>query len=159
MKTINKIMVAYDGSDHAIQALKYGCVLAKSLEIEMIIAHVIHQRDVEAVRMVEQRTIGSLTVDDFIEGRKTDRALEMEKIVQEASCGNLSVKIVFGVGIPFRELIQLLEKEAADLLVMGSKGRGNLAGILLGSTAEKMFRHCPIPLLSIRPEDFNRARG
>ena len=47
MKTVNKIMVAYDGSDHAIQELKYGCSLASSLQSELIIALVIHRRDVE----------------------------------------------------------------------------------------------------------------
>ena len=82
MKTVNKIMVAYDGSDHAIQELKYGCSLASSLQSELIIAIVIHRRDVKAVRVVEQKT-GSLTVDEYIEGRKTDRTQEMEKTSHE----------------------------------------------------------------------------
>jgi len=155
MQNIHKIMVAFDGSEHAIEALRYGCRLAKSLETELIIANVIHQRDVNAVRTVEQKT-GRLTVDDYVEGWKDGRAQEMEKIVQEASCGPLPIKKIFSVGVPFRELIKLLKEASADLLIMGSKGRGNLAGILFGSTAEKMFRHCPIPLLSIRPEDFSR---
>jgi len=155
MENIHKIMVAFDGSEHAIEALKYGCRLAKSLETELIVANIIHQRDVNAVRMVEQKTL-RLTVDEYIEGWKNSRAQDMEKIIQEMSCGSISVKKVFSVGVPFRELIQLLKDVSADLLIMGSKGRGNLTGILFGSTAEKMFRHCPVPLLSIRPEDFSR---
>jgi len=71
----------------------------------------------------------------------------------KTSCTNITHRVVIRTGIPFIELITAAEEEQVDIVIMGAKGRSDLAGILFGSTAEKMFRHCPVPLLSIRERD------
>ena len=74
----------------------------------------------------------------------------MEKLIEELGCAQLPIKKVFRVGVPFQELIRAIEDEGADLMVMGKKGRSDIADVLFGSNAEKVFRRCPIPLLSVR---------
>ena len=82
--------------------------------------------------------------------RQEDRYREIRELIQDAACAHLPIKVLVGTGIPFKELIMIANDEGVDLVVMGAKGRTNLADVLFGSTAEKMFRHCPVPLLSIR---------
>ena len=74
----------------------------------------------------------------------------MDKLIDEIGCGDLKIHKIFRIGVPFQELISAIEDEGADLMVMGQKGRSDLAGVIFGSNAEKVFRRCPIPLLSVR---------
>ena len=78
--------------------------------------------------------------------------------MQKTSCTNITLRVVIRTGIPFIELINAAEEEQVDIVIMGAKGRSDLAGILFGSTAEKMFRRCPVPLLSLRERD-HQTRG
>lgn len=156
MKVYKKIMVACDLSKYSFQAIKHAAELAESLQTELIIVNVLNQRDY----MVVNETIAKISAirDDFymspeeyFEGVEEDRRVEIKELVEAVGCEHLEVKIIFRTGVPFEELVAAVKKEDVDMLVMGTKGRSNLAIVLFGSTAEKMFRHCPVPLLSVRP--------
>jgi nucleotide-binding universal stress UspA family protein len=154
MKTIQKIMVAYDFSDYSKAALEFAVELADELKSNLMIVTVINQREVDALRRAEMEGSG-VSVDQFIRDNKKDRMNRINDILEELSTKQLSIEIKIKIGVPFRELIQAVKDSGVDLVVMGRKGRSNLAGILFGTTAEKMFRHCPAPLLSLR-EDMQR---
>ena len=149
MPMFKKIMVAYDLSEYSVEALKYAASLADSMNAELIIVNVINKRDVDAVQRVEAE-FPQVTVQGFIESQKNYRIDHMDKVIKEGSFTHLNHRKVFLIGVPFIELVQAIKDEGADLMVMGTKGRSNLAGVLFGTTAEKLFRRCPVPLLSLR---------
>jgi len=149
MKKISKIMVAYDFSKYSKDSLEYAVELAENLKADIIITNVINEKDVNSIRMAAMYS-GAISEDEFIKDKTESRLKRIDELIEKISHGRLSIKKLFKVGIPFRELIQAVKDEKVDLVVMGPKGRSNLEDILFGSTAEKMFRHCPVPLLSIR---------
>ncbi|MFC1516276.1 universal stress protein [Thermodesulfobacteriota bacterium] len=157
MKKFSKIMAGCDFSEYSKETLEYAASLAEQCQAELIIANIINQRDVDTILKVADKTFDRTVeknienlADDYVKGEIEKRTRQIEKLLEEISCTHLSVKKIVRVGVPFQDLIRATEEEQADIVVIGPKGRGNLAGILFGSNAEKLFRHCPVPLLSVR---------
>ena len=59
-------------------------------------------------------------------------------------------KTLLKKGVAFYEIIKTVKEESVDLVVMGTHGRTGLDHILFGSTAEKVVRKSPCPVLTIR---------
>ena len=149
MKKVNKILVACDLSNYSVQAVEYAADMAESVDAELVIVNVINQRDLEMVEKVSQQT-DKITVSNYIRETRENRSEEIAKVLAASNRDPARYRTVFRTGVPFREILAAIEEEKADLLVMGTKGRTDLEDVLFGTTAQKMFRRCPIPLLSIR---------
>lgn len=152
MSKTHKIMVALDFSQFSKNITDCAGRLAEDLGAELIFVNVINQRDVDMVKKVTAYT-DKLSVKGYVKDLKELRTAEMQNILQETNCTQIPNRFIIKIGVPFLALIETAKAEKADMVVMGTKGRSNIAGMLLGSQAEKMFRHCPVPLLSIRETD------
>lgn len=154
---IKKILAAIDLSVYSTETLRVAGEMADKLNVPLLVANVIHKRDLDIFEKLSEKSTYSL--GEFLEHRETDRAERIKKMIKETGCSHLSITILSRIGVPFQELIKIVDEEGVDLVVMGPKGRSDLEGVLFGSNAEKMFRHCPVPLLSVRRRSTNERFG
>ena len=66
--------------------------------------------------------------------------------------GFSSSQIRLGLGVPYREILDLARRNEADLIVLGASEGGALRQALLGSTADRVIRKASCPVLVLRPE-------
>jgi nucleotide-binding universal stress UspA family protein len=155
MSKTKKIMVAVDFSEYSSKIVDHAGQLAEDLGAELIFVNVINQRDIDMVKQVTLYT-DKISVKDYINGLTDDRNEKMQQLLKETNCNRVPNRFLIKKGVPFMKLVETAKEEKADMVIMGTKGRGNISGILFGSQAEKMFRHCPVPLLSIREKAHER---
>ena len=55
-------------------------------------------------------------------------------------------------GVPYEEIIKFAETEKSDMIVIGTYGRSGLERFIFGSTAERVVRKAPCPVLTVRPK-------
>ena len=156
MKNIRKIMVGCDLSDYSVETLAYAATLTEKCKAEMIIVNVINKKEIDTILKVAEEQFDrhiekyvEKSAEDYARRVKEERTLLMDKLIDEIGCPHLSIRKLFKVGVPFQELINAIKEEGADLMVMGQKGHSDLSDVLFGSNAEKVFRRCPVPLLSV----------
>jgi len=160
MAEINKVMACVDFSDYSKMTIEKALEVVKGLPAEIVLLNVINNRDIDAIRVVSPYFPGSFTVESFIEKAITERRQKIREMVEQYFPDDKHrMRILIHVGIPYEAILKAIDEEKVDLVVLARKGRSNLIGTLHGSNAEKVFRHSPVPVLSVRSrESFSRKR-
>lgn len=139
-----KILLATDGSRGAEVAEAYACALAASWGATLAVLRVLElSPGLNPKYPVTQLYLNELMKQATrelaeVKGRATDRGIAVETRIT--------------TGIPSEEVLAAAEAEDADLVVVGTRGKTGLAHVLLGSTAERVIRRAPCPVLAVRAE-------
>ena len=137
----DRILVAVDHSewsDRAVRAARDLAVLSKG---EVWVLH-LREREMGA-------KTGVLRIDGTIEDANVQVAASVDLLTQAGVKAHGEVRnTIFGYAA--REIVNDAIEVDADIIVMGSRGRGDIAGLLLGSTAHKVIHLSDRPVLVVR---------
>jgi nucleotide-binding universal stress UspA family protein len=156
MQKIKRVLVCIDFSDYSDQTLENALGIAPS-EAQIYLLNVINSRDIAAVRSVSAYYPDDSVVEQYVLRNTERREKNLKKIVADVGGNPDRFDLMVKTGVPFEQILETVEKEKIDLVVMGSKGRSNLEKTLFGSNAEKVFRHSPVPVLSVRERPGGRS--
>lgn len=151
MKELQKILACIDLSEYSKVTMEYAVGLTKSLQTDLTVLNVINIRDVEAVRTVTIHFPHEIDIERYVQRIREDRIHQLQAMIdKDFSTDKKRIHTVIKTGVPFKTIMDTIEKENFDLVVIGNKGRGNIVGTLFGSNAEKILRHSTVPVLSVR---------
>lgn len=138
------VLVAHDGSAHADEALRAGVQHAEALGWPVTVARA---WTITTAPRPESATAGYVPpLTDF----EAATLAELERDVAAVRRAHPDVIITATTvhGNPVERLLEASDR--ADLIVVGSRGRGGFRGLLLGSTSEQVVRHARCPVLVTR---------
>lgn len=142
---IKKILVPIDFSDYSKGALKYAVNFSKSFNAEMTLIYV-----VEPVIYPPDFSMGQIAIPS-VNTEWDERAKhELDKLAREEIPSGVTVKTLIKTGKPFIEIIETAGELNIDLIIISTHGRTGVEHILFGSTAEKVVRKAPCPVLTLR---------
>lgn len=151
MKVIKKILVCVDLSDYSKETLEYASSFRTSFDAEILLLNVINIRDIEALKRANYYYPEKFDINGYTAKTREDRKAKMQGMVSGYTPTELEkVRIEIVEGVPFEEILKCIDVERVDLVIMGNKGRSNLASTLFGSTAEKVFKYANVPVVSVR---------
>ena len=137
-----RILLAVDGSEHALHAARVAAELARAMRSDQLRIVVCFEG------------IPSYLGEPNLQNAIDQRVLASNEILQQAvdALGDVSVEVHTELieGDPAEAIIEVARTRESNVIVMGSRGLGRLAGLVLGSTSQKVVSHAPCPVLIVR---------
>jgi universal stress protein A len=138
-----KILVAIDFSDPSRKALQFAVSMAELYGASLSLIHV-----VEPASFVND--MSNVVLAKSNKEVAADAKLHLIKLAEAEVPSSIPVTSEVLVGKPFNEIARLATKLKTDLVVIATHGYTGLKHVMLGSTAERVVRHAPCPVLVVR---------
>lgn len=143
-----KILVPVDFSDCSHKATHYALAFAQQFQAKLVLLHVVEPMVVPEnilMAMPELPEAGG----NWVQEAKT----RLDQIASEDIPETVPVETHVQVGRPFHEITEAAREHSVDLIVIATHGYTGLKHVLMGSTAERVVRHAPCPVLIVREKE------
>lgn len=142
---LQRILVPIDFSEFSKNALKYAIPFAKQFRASVDLLYVVEPAIYPADFSFGQ--VGFPNVEEELRKRGTE---ELETLMKKEIGRRLPARFSVRTGKPFYEINQYAKEEDVDLIIIATHGHSGVEHILFGSTAEKVVRKAPCPVLVVR---------
>jgi nucleotide-binding universal stress UspA family protein len=142
---LRRILVPLDFSDCSLHALDYALALAELFAAKLILLHVVEPA-VYAENYLFAAPAMNETDQKLVEGGRERLAELSRKRIDHRADAETLVRM----GHAHSEIPDTAKAVGADMIVLGTHGYTGLKHVLLGSTAERVVRHAPCPVLTVR---------
>lgn len=147
-----RTVVAVDWSEQSFHAVKVVCRLFTHEELTLI--HAVDLRPFENPLFAQP--LGRRSAEEFRQGmvEAGERLLEQTRTLVPSTVHS-SLKRVCKIGNPAAVVLENVRSSQADLVAVGSRGRGRLAELILGSVSHRVVLHAPCAALLVRNDPGN----
>jgi nucleotide-binding universal stress UspA family protein len=137
---MQKILVGTDGSEPSLKGVRLASEIASAFKAKLVLTYVI-------VPMAPTDIYGGIAPEFYAREQET-----AELMLKQAAdlVGGVSSEQIILHGPPAETIAESAEKSGCDLVVVGSRGRGMVARMLLGSVADRLVHICKKPVLVAR---------
>lgn len=148
MIKLDRILVPTDLSEFSKHAMRYGCEFANRFNAELHLLNIVQ----DVVAMVPEPGMAFPAPGEYLQELQQASTKALAELPDPSWLRGVNVVRHVRIGTPFLEIVRYAKETGIDLIVIGTHGRSGLAHVLLGSTAEKVVRKSPCPVLTVRPE-------
>ncbi len=145
---LNRILVPIDFSGYSRKALQYAIPFARQFNASIDLIYVVEPTVYPADFSFGQ--VGFPAIEDELRKRGAE---ELDELVRKEIGRSVPARKAIRTGKAFYEIIQYAREEKMDLIMIATHGHTGIEHALFGSTAEKVVRKAPCPVLVVRSDE------
>lgn len=151
-KGITKILIALDGSEHSMKAAKYGIDIASKFESEIVLLSVVPSK----ISHGDSSGMFGFVSESYLKKYKDEAEVWFNQIIQDSmkkenpdGQNRIKTKVVTTPVSIVAAILDYAIKEKVNLIIVGTRGRGGIKRMLLGSVASGVvtYAHCPVMVI------------
>ena len=142
---LKKILVPVDFSGFSTKALDYALAFANQFDARIVLLHVVEPAAYPESYMLVATALDNLNNDLIRSAQQKLRELSKERIDDRVPS-----ELLVRMGRAYSEIAATASELDVDLIILATHGYTGLKHVLLGSTAERVVRHAPCPVLTVR---------